>query len=457
MRIILRVGLIVGVIGLVALYALQIVAALFVAPAIVVVGIIVGLCMAKWLDRGWYGRQFAAGLRAGAIACGMGALGAALFMLLQGPHSLAGLSARSHLGPLSLAPAIAPLANLGWSGLDVAASVAALVVGVIVAGLTTQIAAASKSRHALRVVEQARLVAQALNRSDAWATPVSGGRVTSGPGLYGAAARATNAPALGPSLSALWPTAAPPSGALGSPSASFGASAPSSVPAFPSASAAGASWGAGVNSVPLSQLAPAPAPATPASPAASSTASASNAPVGASLGGAGLTALPPSAPPPLTQQPKGGRWAKSNPSTSSQQAPAASASTASGAAPGASYSRVPSSARAADSALTDEQRQALATWANDPAFATPTRQLHTKQTDIAAGNADSAGGLGSAAAESSAPATPPEVAASAPAASGEGEPADTAQHRPVNPSTYLNSNPPAKRPRKKQNTRDWLC
>jgi len=447
MRIILRVGLIVGAIGLGALYALQIAAALFVAPAIVALGVVVGLCMAKWLPRSWYGRQFAAGGRAGAIACGLAAVGAALFLLLQGPHTLAALTARSHLGPLSLAPAIAPFAYLGWAGLDVGAALVALIVGILAAGLTTQIVAASKSRRALRVVEQARLVAQSLNRSDAWAAPVSGGRATSGPGLYGAAANPTGGPALGPSLSALWPTAAPPSGTLMPPSASFGASAPSSMsptgamPAFPSAAAAGASWGAGVNSVPLGRATQAPAP-VPA-PASSSASNVAGVP-GASFGGAGLTALPPTPPPPLTQQPKGARWAESNP----PQSPAASA-TANGA-PG--VSRTPSSARAADSALTEEQRQALATWANDPSFAT--RQPRAKRTEVAPANA---GGAGSAPTDPNAPATPPEVTAGAAAAAGDADADDSGRHRPANPSTYLNSNPPAKRVRKKQNTRDWLC
>jgi len=215
MRVILRVGLIVGAMGLVALYALQIVAALLVAPAIILLGVIVGLCMAKWLERGWYGRQFAAGARAGALACALAATGGALFLLLQGPHSLATLLARSRFGPLALAPALSPFSYLGWAGLDVGAALVALLVGILAAGLTTQVAAASKSRRALRVVEQARLVAQSLNRTDTWAAPVSGGRATAGPGMFGAAANPSAGPALGPSLSALWPSAAPPSGTLG--------------------------------------------------------------------------------------------------------------------------------------------------------------------------------------------------------------------------------------------------
>src|SRR5579862_3602421 len=121
MRTITRVGLFVGAAGLIALYGLQIVAGLFVVPAVLLIGVIAGLCVAKWLERGWYGRQLAAGLRVGAIACGATGVGAALFLLLQGPHSLAALEARSQLGPLSLAGVIDQYAYLGWGGIDVGA------------------------------------------------------------------------------------------------------------------------------------------------------------------------------------------------------------------------------------------------------------------------------------------------------------------------------------------------
>src|SRR5579862_8599747 len=56
MRTITRVGLFVGAAGLIALYGLQIVAGLFVVPAVLLIGVIAGLCVAKWLERGWSAR-----------------------------------------------------------------------------------------------------------------------------------------------------------------------------------------------------------------------------------------------------------------------------------------------------------------------------------------------------------------------------------------------------------------
>src|SRR5579875_1115794 len=425
MRTITRVGLVVGAAGLVALYGLQIVAGLFVAPAVALIGVITGIGVAKWLERGWYGRQFVAGLRAGLIACGATGVGAALFLLLQGPHSLATLSARSQLGPLSLSHVITQYAYLGWAGIDVGASLVAMIAGIFLAAITTQIFAWSKSRHSLRVVEQARLVAESFNRSAAWAAPPSGGRMTSGP-------------MVGPGLSALWPQPTAPSGSLGA--------TPQTIPPLPSALGAGAAWGAtGAPSTPLAHAQPkAPSP-TPAPKAATAV-------PGANFGG-GLTAMPQTTPPPLTtQSPKGAKGGKgAQASRWNTNAPGAALATAQGATPppvglrDTPTPRAPAGRNALNQGtLSEAQREALGEWANDPA-----------SSATAARGAKGAGQQGKAAA--------PANVENAPAPTDEdGEPtvpqSSVPQSRTPNPSAYLNSETPApRRPRKKQNTRDWLC
>lgn len=168
MRTILRVGGILGGAGFVVLYALQTEAALTVAAGVSLIGLLAGLGAAKWLPRAWYGRQFKAGLRAGMLATSLAGLGALLSLLMLGPRDIPTLAARSHLAGLSVAPVVNTLAFLTWGGADIVAIVLAAVLGCGLAAIASQIVALSKSTDANRIIQQARLAAQALNRDDAW-------------------------------------------------------------------------------------------------------------------------------------------------------------------------------------------------------------------------------------------------------------------------------------------------
>ncbi len=216
MRTILRSGGIVGGVGGVALAALQFDVALLAVFGIPLTGLVAGLCVAKWLDRWWYGRQFQAGAHAGLYAAGLAGCGTLASLLLRGPQSTDALATRSHLGVLSAAPFVHSLAFAGWIGVDVLGTVAGIFTGTVLSALTAQIMAWSKSGRALRVVEQARLAAAPLSEEDDHAP----GRVSTPPQGIPAAALLnrlpgaaftgapvpTGAPALG--------LAAPGSGAL---------------------------------------------------------------------------------------------------------------------------------------------------------------------------------------------------------------------------------------------------
>lgn len=198
MRTITRTGVTLSVVAVLALYGVQLIAALGVALGVIVTGALAGLGVAKWLERGWYGRQFGAGARAGAIACGVGGLSALLYLLGQGPRSVAELAVRSHVPGVDLAPLVLSLSGLGWAGIDATVMLAAIVAGTLTSALIALIAGWSKSGKAVRVVAQARLAAQALQRGEARSGVTAGPR-TSGPGtqLY-----ATGAPASAPALDA---------------------------------------------------------------------------------------------------------------------------------------------------------------------------------------------------------------------------------------------------------------
>lgn len=194
MRTITRTGVTLSVIAALALYGVQLVSALGVTLGIILTGALAGLSVAKWLEREWYGRQLEAGARAGAIACGVGGLSSLLYLLGQGPRSLPELAARSHLAGMDLAPLVQSLSGLGWAGVDVVVIFMAIALGVLSAALTAQIVGWSKSGRAARVVAQARLAAQALQRADARGATTAGPRAsTVGPQLY-----ATGAPVSAP-------------------------------------------------------------------------------------------------------------------------------------------------------------------------------------------------------------------------------------------------------------------
>jgi hypothetical protein len=160
MRTILRVGITIGGIAFVTLYALQSAIALAVAPGIIVAGVCAGLGTAKWLERPWFGRQFAAGLRTGIIAVGMAGVGALLALLTQGPHSIDQLAERSHLYPVDLGPAIAGVSSVGWIGADILLISLAVAAGIAASVVIAQVGAWTKSHRAIQVVAQARLAAK---------------------------------------------------------------------------------------------------------------------------------------------------------------------------------------------------------------------------------------------------------------------------------------------------------
>ncbi len=184
MRTILRVGTTVGVVAFVTLYALQATIALAVVPGILFAGLFAGLGTAKWLTRAWYGRQAAAGLRAGAIAVGLAAGGVLLAALTQGPQTTTSLAQRSHLSRLDMGPVIHMLAAVGWIGIDIVAVVAATVAGLVLCVVVTVIVAWSKNRRAIEVVNQAKLAAQTSLQG-------SSARVS---GIYGVPAEASTPP-----------------------------------------------------------------------------------------------------------------------------------------------------------------------------------------------------------------------------------------------------------------------
>ncbi|HEY7848504.1 MAG TPA: hypothetical protein VIC27_00500 [Ktedonobacterales bacterium] len=211
MRTVTRIGVTLSVVAALALYGLQLMAGLVVTLGVIAVGAIAGLCMAKWLERDWYGRQLDAGARAGAIACGVAGLSAMIYLLGQGPRSTAELAARSHLLGVSLAPVALALSPLGSVGIDITCSVVAALLGVALAAITAQLFGWGKDKRSLQVIAQARLAAQSQQHGEvgAQATP-SGGRPASPSvrlyGRSGPASSATGAPGLrrtaGPAMQA---------------------------------------------------------------------------------------------------------------------------------------------------------------------------------------------------------------------------------------------------------------
>jgi len=154
----------VGALGCLLAYPLALRASLVVVLGLLLVGLGAGLAMAKWLEWGWYGRQFEAGLKAGMFACVPAALAALLALLAQGPHDVAELADRSRLGPLDLAPVARALGFLNWGGVDLVGALVGGALAVGVATLATWAFAFSKSTRAVQVIAQAHQAAQALRR-----------------------------------------------------------------------------------------------------------------------------------------------------------------------------------------------------------------------------------------------------------------------------------------------------
>ncbi len=184
MRTVTRTGVTLSVVAALALYGLQLIAGLMVTLGVLVIGVIAGLCVAKWLERDWYGRQLEAGARAGAIACGVAGLSAAIYLLGQGPRSTAELAARSHLFGISLEPVALALSPLGPVGIDIASAVIATLLGVALAAITAQLFGWGKDKRALRVVAQARLAAQAQQHGEVGAQVTPSGARPASPSVH---------------------------------------------------------------------------------------------------------------------------------------------------------------------------------------------------------------------------------------------------------------------------------
>ncbi len=307
MRTIVRVGVIMGGVGFVALFALQAVIALAVAYGLLVVGLAAGLGIAKWLERPWFGRQLMAGLRAGAFAVGISAAGALLSLLILGPQNKTVLAAHSHVLTFSLAQWIASLNMLSWAGIDILTVFLAVLAGVGVSALTAQVFAWSKNRRAIHVVSQARQAAQTLSRADGL-TPATGNRA------FGQNARYTGAPA------------ASDIGVSGSLGTLTGAPRPAMAQAAPTTTAQPKAPAASRRTL-------APAPATP--------------PTG--ISGTQRVPLP--------------RSKKVDDEIPAPTEPAPSATTDTD--EPQTYRRIHSNAQPAGKQLTDAMRDALATWASD--------------------------------------------------------------------------------------------
>ena len=168
MRAIRRTTIILSCIGFVALYGLQYVAALAVTPLIVVVGLLTGLAVAKWLPWAWYGRQFAAGARVGVITCGLSAAGVLLSLIGSGSHNLPVLAARSHLSGIDLSSLVASLGAPGWFTPYVLLTVFFTIGGVLLAGVVAQIFSWSKNVRTVRAIKQAHDAAASLHRIPTW-------------------------------------------------------------------------------------------------------------------------------------------------------------------------------------------------------------------------------------------------------------------------------------------------
>lgn len=187
MRTVTRVGVSLSVVAALALYGLQLVAGLVATLGIIIIGVIAGLCVAKWLQRDWYGRQLDAGARAGAIACGVAGLSSMLYLLGQGPRTTAELAARSHLGGLSMGWLAQALSPLGPAGVIVVSAVVATLLGVALAALTALVFGWGKDKRSQRVIAQARLAAQSQQHGEMGAQVTPSGARPASPSvqLYG--------------------------------------------------------------------------------------------------------------------------------------------------------------------------------------------------------------------------------------------------------------------------------
>ncbi|MGE5333139.1 MAG: hypothetical protein ACM3N4_00435 [Nitrososphaerota archaeon] len=168
MRTTRRTVILLGCTGFVVLYVLQYRAALAATPAILVVGGLTGLVTAKWLPWAWYGRQFSAGVRAGALTCGLSALGLLVSLVSSGSRQVAEIAARSHLPGLDLAQVVTTLGSAGWFSAYVLLTLFFGVGGVLLSGAVTRVAGWNKSMRTVRVIREAHDSAALLHRIQTW-------------------------------------------------------------------------------------------------------------------------------------------------------------------------------------------------------------------------------------------------------------------------------------------------
>lgn len=168
MQSVLRVGVVAGVLGSVALYGLARTSGLVAAYGIILLGFAAGLAMAKWLDWSWYGRQLEAGAQAGALACIPAAALSLVALLSQSAHSVGALETNSHLGPLTAGGLAHAFGFSGWAGADILSIVFSTLFAIGLAALTSIVMAWSKSGRAVRSVNQAHEAARSL-RGGTWA------------------------------------------------------------------------------------------------------------------------------------------------------------------------------------------------------------------------------------------------------------------------------------------------
>lgn len=182
MRVILRIGLLLGLAGGVALFGIAQLAPVALHGGIVAVGILAGLATAKWLPWSWYGRQTAAGIWSGALACALaagGALAAQVAPVVPRGRALTPPALAAALANSPLAAALLPLAVLA---------------GIALSAVVARVLAGSKSARMVEVVARAEERAQAMQRAApaAMRAPAS---MPPASGLWQSPAMATGAPA----------------------------------------------------------------------------------------------------------------------------------------------------------------------------------------------------------------------------------------------------------------------
>lgn len=168
MRTTRRIVILLGSTGFVALYILQYRAALAATPLILIIGGLTGLFIAKWLPWAWYGRQFSAGVRAGALTCALAALGVLLSLISSGPHQVADIASRSHLPGIDLMHVVTTFGSAGWFTAYVLLALFFGAGGVLLSGIVARIAGANKSMRTVRVIREAHDSAALLHRSQTW-------------------------------------------------------------------------------------------------------------------------------------------------------------------------------------------------------------------------------------------------------------------------------------------------